>query len=161
MAKHDNWQTPPDVFGPLDEEFGFDLDAAASPENAKCDHFITAEQDALITPWSNPWAGRSVWCNPPYSRLPEFTARAMNQWLTNNNTVVLFIPAYTDTRWWRDNVVPASEVRFLTGRVRFWENGAPGKDSARFPSAAIIYRPLPVGNYPLTGPRHTYWRRER
>ena len=135
---HDNWETPPDLVRRLQHEFSFDLDAAASPENAICPTYITQEDDALVRPWH----GRSVWCNPPYSMLGTFTGRALSESQRLQNQIVLLIPAYTDTKWWRDHVLPANEIRFLTGRLRFWEGGSPGKDTARFPSALIIYKTL-------------------
>src|SRR3990167_4481676 len=134
---HDNWETPPELLDVLDREFSFDLDAAASAENAICGPHITSEQDALVSPW----IGSTVWCNPPYSRLPAFTARALSESRLHKNTVVLLIPAYTDTKWWRDHVLPAREIRFLVGRLRFRESGLP-RDTARFPSALVIYRPI-------------------
>ncbi len=150
---HDNWQTPPDLWEALRAEFDFTLDAAANAENALLNNFITEEQDALVTPWH----ASGVFCNPPYSRLHDFTLRAAEQQYDLNNTVVLLIPAYTDTRWWNNYVAHcAEEIRFLVGRVRFWENGAPGKDSARFPSAVVVYRPKPVGNI-TRHVQHTYW----
>ena len=148
-TRSDAWETPPPLLARLREEFPFDLDAAASPENAICDNFITQEQDALVTPWD----GSVVFCNPPYSKLPVFTARALDQSQAHQNTVVLLIPAYTDTKWWRDRCLPATEIRFLIGRLKFWEAGV-ARDSARFPSAVVIYKTL----HGLTTPSpHIRW----
>jgi len=47
----DLWRTPPEIFAALDAEFGFQIDAAASAENALCRRYITAEQNTLVTPW--------------------------------------------------------------------------------------------------------------
>lgn len=60
-----DWRTPKDFFRELDQEFHFGLDAAASPENAKCNCFFTTEMDGLSLPWSGYGA---VFCNPPYGR---------------------------------------------------------------------------------------------
>lgn len=150
MAKHDNWQTPQNLFGILDKEFKFDLDAAASPENALCPRFITQEQDALVTPWD----GENVFCNPPYSMLPAFVERAFSQ--SYDKRVVLLIPAYTDTKYWWNNIVPyAQEIRFLVGRLRFWEDGKPGKDTARFPSAVVVFNHI-AGKI-LLQPHVSWW----
>lgn len=43
--RHD-WETPQDFFDALNEEFGFDLDAAASDNNAKCREFFDEEDFA-------------------------------------------------------------------------------------------------------------------
>lgn len=40
-------ETPESLFGPLNEEFGFTLDVAASRENAKCANYFDKEKDAL------------------------------------------------------------------------------------------------------------------
>lgn len=48
------WSTPQDFFGKLDEEFHFDLDVCATPENAKCKRYFTKDDDGL----SQQWGGR-------------------------------------------------------------------------------------------------------
>ena len=45
------WSTPQDVFDKLNEEFHFTLDAAATPENAKCERYYTKAEDGLKMPW--------------------------------------------------------------------------------------------------------------
>lgn len=64
----DDRGTDPAFIASLEERFGpFNLDAAASPHNAKCSRFFTVEDDGLAQPWGEwPDMGR-VWCNPPYS----------------------------------------------------------------------------------------------
>lgn len=47
----DERATPKTLFDALDAEFHFDLDAAASPDNAKCESFYTDADDALSRPW--------------------------------------------------------------------------------------------------------------
>jgi hypothetical protein len=53
--------------------------------------------------------------------------------------VVCLLPARCDTRWWHDYVLPYAEVRYLKGRLKFSESG----NSAPFPSATVIFRPVP------------------
>lgn len=65
-SKTDLWETPREFFDRLNDEFSFDLDVCALPENAKCDQYYTPEQDGL----SQPWEG-VCWCNPPYGREVE------------------------------------------------------------------------------------------
>ncbi|NUO35599.1 MAG: hypothetical protein HOQ18_18345 [Dermatophilaceae bacterium] len=60
----DDCYTPRWVFDAMG--LHFDLDAAAPPGgpwHVPCDHYYTAEDDGL----SSPWRGL-VWCNPPYSK---------------------------------------------------------------------------------------------
>lgn len=63
-SKTDNWETPPEVFKYLDNEFKFTLDPCASNENHKCDKYFTKEENGLL----QDWGGQRVYCNPPYGR---------------------------------------------------------------------------------------------
>jgi phage N-6-adenine-methyltransferase len=72
-ADKNSWSTPQWLFDALNKEFDFVLDAAANHHNTKCDHYITAEEDALNIAWAEQTDfyildGKSVWVNPPYSK---------------------------------------------------------------------------------------------
>lgn len=142
---HDNWGTPLDFFRVVNEEFHFDLDAAATGQDTLCERFISPEQDALITPWD----GAAVWCNPPYGAgsaaghaLPDFIARGHQQSFERRNTVVMLIPAYTDPKYWANSVMHAHEVRFLKGRLKFRDNLGTATMSARFPSVLVVFKTI-------------------
>ena len=45
------WATPQDFYDKLNEEFHFNLDPCALPENAKCDKFFTPESNGLLQNW--------------------------------------------------------------------------------------------------------------
>ena len=140
---HSEWWTPRDLVTVLDQEFHFDLDAAATAQNRVCEHFISPEQDALQTPW----VGSNIWCNPPYGKghsfqIRDFVRRGCEQSLEQHSTVIMLLPAYTDPRYWRDYCAKAHEIRFLTGRLAFLEDGCK-RMSARFPSALVIWRWFP------------------
>ena len=138
----DEWSTPQGLFDELDAEFGFDIDAAASAENAKCDVWYGDKIDALaLKSWAT--VPSSVWLNPPYSRVREFIGKAAEQ-AQRGHSVVCLVPARTDTRWWHEHVwsadhlpYPHVEIRFIKGRLKFGE----GKNSAPFPSVVVIFRP--------------------
>ena len=152
MAKHDNWETPPELFKTLDAEFSFDLDAAANDSNHLVDRYFTEQQNSLVQVWD----GKAVWCNPPYSMLEEFTRKAYEQHLDNHNTIVMLLPLYTDTRWWMTYCTQAHEVRMLKGRLRFLEDGKVGKDSARFSSAVVVFKWI-KGNHHGKGQNIWVW----
>ena len=127
-SKTDLWETPQDFFDALNEEFGFDLDVCAIPENAKCKRYYTPEQDGLAHPWTG-----VVWCNPPYGRqLHRWVEKAAN----SAATVVMLLPARTDTRWFHDYIYGKAEVRFVRGRLKFGGS----KNSAPFPSMVCIFK---------------------
>ena len=134
--KSDIWRTPPDLYARLNEEFGpFNLDVAASDDNALCERYFTEEQDALIQDW-----GAGVcFCNPPYSKLYPFVAKAYEESL-KGATVVMLIPSRTDTRAFHQFIFGKAEIRFLKGRLRF--SNAP--HPAPFPSCVVIMRPPPM-----------------
>ena len=130
--RHD-WETPQDFFDALNEEFGFDLDAAASDNNAKCREFFDEEDDGL----SQDWGGRTVWLNPPYGRqIGRWVAKAAEEARKPGTTVVLLVPARTDTRWFHDYLYGNAELRFVRGRLKF--GGA--KSGAPFPSLVAVMR---------------------
>ena len=51
-SKTDLWATPKLFFDMLNEEFHFDLDVCALPENAKCAEYFTPEMDGLAQDWT-------------------------------------------------------------------------------------------------------------
>lgn len=160
VKETDYWETPDKEFRIFNNIFGFTLDAAATPKNAKCPTFFTEADDGL----SQSWAGHRVWCNPPYSRghLPAWTAKALEEARLHRVLACLFIPHETSTRWWWNNVVANSKpgqsplglrgcyafdhtwgqvvVAPVAKRVRFLRDGKE-QGGARFPSAAVIYLP--------------------
>ena len=54
------------------------------------------------------------------------------------NTVVMLLPARTDTRWFHDYIYNRSEIRFIKGRLKFGGS----RNSAPFPSMVVIFRGL-------------------
>ncbi|HHX8485333.1 TPA: phage N-6-adenine-methyltransferase [Vibrio diabolicus] len=132
--KQDKWQTPPTVFEQLNREFGFTLDAAAEPESALCDYYFTAEDDAL----SQDWSGEVVYCNPPYSKLKEFSKKAKQE-AEKGATVVMLVPSRTDTEAFHEHLT-SGEVRFIRGRLKFQQNGKE-QAPAPFPSMVCVMGP--------------------
>lgn len=124
-SAHVEWGTPPDLKEALEKEFAFDLDP--------CTPGQTWDGTAIS------WAGRRVFCNPPYGR-------GMEKWLAKGpeaDVAVFLIPARTDTAWFHDHALKASEIRFFRGRLKFVENHVSprdGQDAAPFPSMLVIYK---------------------
>nr|DAL19017.1 MAG TPA_asm: DNA N-6-adenine-methyltransferase [Caudoviricetes sp.] len=129
-SKTDLWATPQELFDELDKEFHFELDVCATPENAKCRKFYTKEQDGLAQPWTG-----LVWCNPPYGReIGQWVRRAFFAAVAGA-TVVMLLPARTDTRWFHEYIYGKAEVRFIRGRLKFGD----ARNSAPFPSMVVIF----------------------
>jgi len=136
------WSTPAELFARLDAEFGFTLDPCATAENAKCRKFFTQADDGL----RQSWAGERVFMNPPYGRQIGAWVRKAFEESQNGALVVCLIPARTDTSYWHEYCMNASEIRLIRGRVAF--GGAPKTNAhtpcAPFPSAVVVFAPLPV-----------------
>lgn len=129
----DNWPTPQHLFDRLHEEFEFTIDVAASADNAKCKRYFTCETDGLAQSWAN----ETAFCNPPYGRQIEKWVEKAIQSTYNNATIVMLLPARTDTRWFQACFAYADEVRFIPGRLRFGD----AKEPAPFPSCIVVFKP--------------------
>ena len=121
-SQTDNWKTPKMFYQALDAEFGFDYDPCPLAE--------TPRFDGLTTDW-----GECSFVNPPYSQISQWVKKAHEEH-QKGKTVVLLIPSRTDTRWWHEYIMKATEIRFIKGRLKFGES----KNSAPFPSAIIIFK---------------------
>ena len=136
-SKATEWATPWELFNVLDKEFGFCLDAAASPHNAKVVKYFTEEEDGLSQDWEAASKGEAVWVNPPYGRgVGEWVEKAYTTSL-NGTTVVMLTFARTDTKWWQTWASRAAEIRFIRGRVHFERGAATGPATA--PSAILVF----------------------
>ena len=137
-AKQD-WATPDDIFAPLADEFSFTLDAAADQSNARARAYFTKREDGLSQDWGN----NVVWLNPPYgdgaSRLVDWVKKAEDS-ARRGATVVMLIPARTNTNWFHDICLSKGEVRFVRGRPKFGGaiHGLPQ------PLSIVIFRPSAV-----------------
>lgn len=130
-----DWETPQQLFNELHNKYHFDLDAAASHDNAKLPNYYTADDDAL----SQEWQG-NVFCNPPYGRqLGKWLAKAWSEYQRDPERVIVFlIPARTDTSYWHDYIFGRAQVEFLRGRLHFEVDGQK-VGRAPFPSAIVVY----------------------
>jgi phage N-6-adenine-methyltransferase len=140
----DDRRTPDAFWLPLNEEHRFTLDAAATAENTKVANSYCT--DGL----AESWAGERVWCNPPYSDIGPWVAKAWAEMRGGCELVVMLLPANrTEQRWWQDLVEPHRDgtgsvlrVRFLPGRMRFdrpgWTKPAKG-DRPPFGCALLVW----------------------
>lgn len=134
-SNKDDWETPPEIFKPLDKEFGFTLDPCCTHQTAKCQKYYTVAEDGL----SKSWSGETVFMNPPYGRvIGKWVRKAREEW-EKGATVVCLLPARVDTRWFHDHILGKAEIRFIRGRVYFRQNGGE-VDRAPFPSMITIYK---------------------
>ncbi len=128
----------------------FDLDVAACEEAHCAPRYYTAKDDGLAQPW-----GGRVWCNPPYSDIAPWVAKAWEEMLAGRcELVAMLLPATrTEQPWWQEHVEPYREgwtlngvgvrSRFLPGRQSFGIPGNPlgvGVGSPPFGVVLLIWR---------------------
>lgn len=119
-----HWATPTELYAELDKEFGFTMDPCP---------LQSLSQDGL----KRSWRGERVYCNPPYGRgIGEWLAKAEEAELA-----VFLLPSRTDTKWWHEHAMKATEIRFLKGRLKF--GGA--TTGAPFPSVVLVYKKVNPG----------------
>lgn len=118
----DDRATTPEVFDPLNERYAFSIDVAAAAHNTKVGRFYSIDDDGL----QQSWAGERVWCNPPYSNIGPWVAKAWEEF-EQAQVIVMLLPANrTEQGWWQEMVEPFRDrpgsplrVEFLRGRLRF------------------------------------------
>ena len=142
-----SWGTDQRVFDALDKEFNFDLDAAASKANAKCNNYLTIDDDAISQNWAAILSdfrlkNKNVWINPPYGRgmIKKFMQKAIEQ-KVKGVTSVLLVPATLDAQWLPINEI--SEIRIITGGRLTFIHPELGKSVAGNTkgSMIVIFRP--------------------
>jgi len=132
-SKTGDWSTPQDFYDKLNWRFGpFNLDPCAHASNTKCANFFSEAEDGLTKDWS----GFTSFVNPPYGRgIDKWIKKSYEEAQKDNTKVVMLVPSRTDTKYWHQYVMKASEVYFIKGRLKFGDSD----NSAPFPSAIVVF----------------------
>ncbi len=113
----------------------FDIDLAASAENAVTARYYDEAQNSLVQPWKvgDGWN----WLNPPFARIEPWVQRAYVQACHYNAKTAVLIPASVGANWWKDYVHQSARVLFLNGRLAFM----PDKPTWLYPKdcALVLY----------------------
>jgi hypothetical protein len=120
----ETWRTPQWLLDDLIAEFGPLFDPCP-PDPL---------EDGLEIDWPR---DRAAFVNPPYRRgaLAEWARACRLQNVSTGSTVILLIPPYTDTVYFHTWILPHAQIRFLRGRLKFDDAGAP----APFPSILCVF----------------------
>jgi len=135
------YATPWDFYNRCNEEFRFQLDAAAEPSTAKHKKFVTRDQNVL----SMTFKKKRIWLNPPYAD-PDYKMEKWIEWCSRmchkyGNTIAALILSSTDTNYWHDIILQeASEIRNIQNRIWFELDGVPQKNN-RYLNSLVIFRP--------------------
>jgi len=113
-----HYSTPKWLYEELDKEFHFDFDPCP----------LGGGIDGLSIEW-----GKRNYINPPYGRTIGLWIKKAYE---SRELCVMLLPSRTDTKWWHNYCMKASEIRFIKGRLKFSDS----KNSAPFPSCIVIYK---------------------
>jgi len=126
-------QTPDDVWGILESEFGTFFDPC--PANPT--------QDGLEIEWSK---DQVSYVNPPYNSIPLWLEKATEE-MQLGRTIVCLLPCRTGANWFHDYLIEQSaEIRFVKQGIKF-------KGYARkspFPVCIAVFRPGHTGSPKIT-----------
>ena len=129
-SKSNKWQTPPDIYDLLNQEFKFNYDPCPIDWKAE-------DGCGLLKNW-----GSSTFCNPPYSDVKAWIKKAYDE-NQNGKLVVMLINAITDTIAFHKYIYnnPNVELRFIKGRLKFINPEYPEiKNPNIKPSMIVIFK---------------------
>lgn len=134
-SNSNEWATPNYVFNKLKTRFNFTLDPCCTKETARCKKFYTIKEDGLIQDWSKD----ITFCNPPYGRKIGLWVKKAYEESQKGGIVVMLIPARTDTKYFEKYCTKASQIIFISGRIKFVQgNNKPAP--APFPSCIVVFK---------------------
>lgn len=98
-----------DIFGELDKEFHFTLDAAADAVNHRCAIYFTKEQNALLQDWGQ----HTVWLNPPSAdrNYPAWIFKCFAA-ASKGATVVALLRMECNSGWFA-SILEKAQIRYL------------------------------------------------
>lgn len=132
-SKSHEYETPLEIFEPLQKEFDLQLDVCSTNENKKCGLNFTKEDDGLTKDWN-----KNFWMNPPFGRqIKKWVQKAQEESFKHKVNGVLILPVRSNTQWWHKHIIDVgAEVRFLKGEIKFSGH----ERGLWLPFAIIIYK---------------------
>jgi len=132
------WATPWDFYYALENRFGFTCDVCALPENTKHQNFYTPAINGLVQQWQG-----ACWMNPPYNNVPAWVKKAWQMSQAGVLVVALIASRSSETMWWHEYVMQASEIWFVKNRLWFSKGGI--KSRSNHASSVIVFEPFCSG----------------
>ncbi|MCP4985514.1 MAG: phage N-6-adenine-methyltransferase [Colwellia sp.] len=117
MEHRDYWSTPQYIYDWLDSIYHFDIDLAASKDNAKHEVYYSEKYNALSRDWCS--HGRNTgFLNPPYSDISPWVNQAIIM-QSRGFTSVMVIPTPNGESYYEAIFDEAEEIIFINGRLSF------------------------------------------
>lgn len=129
----DEWSSPRELVEPLADTLdGFDLDPCSGAETSPfADETYTAEDDGLAQDWFG-----TVWVNPPYSEMSDWTAKAIAESKRDETDAIYYLcKGDSSTEWWHDALEASALVVAIDHRLSFGDGG----NSAPFASHIFVF----------------------
>jgi len=129
----DEWSSPREIVEPLRDAIGgFDLDPCSGAESSPfAEATFTESEDGLAQPWHG-----SVWVNPPYSNVAEWTDKAVEAVEDGDAECVYYLcKGDSSTDWWQRGAKAATTIVAIDHRLKFGD----GENSAPFASHILIF----------------------
>lgn len=164
MAGSTEWLTPRDFYDAVDAICEFELDAAATHENALWYLYCTEEGTYRLTPeateevskedgFAFDWTPYRTFCNPPYSPAQDLYRWVEKGALTGllGGFAYMVLPAFTDPGWFHDFIWdkdrqtwrPGVRGNFRRKRLKFTDPTGSGRDSPRSGNLLVAFGVLP------------------
>lgn len=106
----DLWATDRELISWMEKQYGkYDLDAAASEDNAVCKKFYDEKTDCLKIWWGK---NKHIWLNPPYSHPDPFVKKAIEQ-MEHGNQIDMLLPGDNSTAWFAEARRNAAEIIWI------------------------------------------------
>lgn len=134
----DCWRTPRELWGALSARWPFCCDVACDDDNCLVPVGFRL-RDALVDEWPS---GTYGWCfcNPPFSRLPEFSSRICGMVDRGSRVVALYPGHRHEQEWWHKFVLGRAEwLLFPRGRVEYVAPPGIEQSGPAFPSVVAVY----------------------
>ena len=125
------WRTPDDFWGAVNAKFGpFDLDVDNDVNASRVHACLPHNVDALAkdTEWVTEGT-RRVWCNPPFSNVKQWMAKAEQESKRIRGSTVCVLAPLSASQWALRYSKLASQVLILVPRIEF--DPPPGVDVSR------------------------------
>jgi transcriptional regulator with XRE-family HTH domain len=114
----DIWNTAPETLQKIHSVIPeFCLDPASNPKSlVKARNVFYEVHDGL----QQDWHGQFVYLNPPYSTLPEWVAKAHDEFKKGNaQTIVALLPVRSNTEYFHTKIANCADVLFIQKRLKF------------------------------------------
>lgn len=131
----DEWGTPPRLFEILNKEFLFTVDVASTDKNKKLPKNFTKKDNGL----KRSWAGERVFCNPPFSDIGTWVAKAFSE-RNKADIIVMVLPVRTDRKYFHEMILGHAEIRFIKGRPNYIPIEGQKITNCPFNTMAVVFR---------------------